>query len=259
MIKKITLPVFVLLITLFGLSISNASEAAAADTAKWYTHVYIDNGQLKVDWVVEIGHVTSNPQTWHVVKQSVTPLKCKTTGNLQVNQDHIFFDGQSGFKCEVPSFAEEVKKLSAGAINLEPTITTQSVLTELDAELGFSRGVNSNPIFLIERNLSMNIPHTKGKTNMFLHYPSGQTTSGAFFSSGRSQYNIEQQCNTSTCVFEHALGSSIIQNDSAPFDILLPTGETALYVGYAPNSRMFLSGQIYDLFVDPFARGPGSG
>ena len=259
MIKKFTLPVFVLLAVLSGFTHANNSEAAAADTAKWYTHIYVDNGQLKVDWVVEIGYVTGNPQTWNVVRQSVTPLKCKTTGNLQVSHDHILFDGQSGFKCEVPSFADEVKRLSAGTINLEPIITTQSVLAELDAKLGHSRGVNSNPIFLIERNFSMNVPHSKAKTTMFLNYPSGQTSSGTFFSSSRSQYNISQQCTTITCVFEHMLGSSLIQNDTAPFDILLPTGETALYVGYTPNSRMFLTGQMYDLFIDPFTRGPGSG
>lgn len=245
---------------LFGLTMeSSAVHASTADTAKWYTHAFVDNGQLVVEWTVEIGYTTGYPQQWIMTNSSKTKLKCFSSGNPQINSTSIYFDGASFIKCAVPSFANEVKRLSNGSINLEPVLETQNILTELDAKVGLSRGPNANPVFTLENNLELFIPLKKGKASMLLTYPNGSTYSGVFPAFGRNQFNIEENCLLTTCQFDHSMGSSHITSDPAPFTINMPTAESTLVIGYSPIYRTYFSGEIFDLFIDPFTRGPGSG
>ncbi|MFK7805796.1 MAG: hypothetical protein AB8G95_29470 [Anaerolineae bacterium] len=259
-IKKFFFVFIVLAGLLFSLSLNSSSaQASVADTAKWYTHMSVDNGQIIVEWTVETGYVSGYPQNWVVVNRSVTKLKCWPSGSVQVNFDHVIFNGQSYLKCAVPSFAKEVSNLSNGSIMLEPVLETQSILTIVDAKLDNSRGMFSNPVFAMQDNLDLFIPIKKGSASMKLLYPNGVTNSSNLTTFGRSQFTIEENCTFSSCTFDHSVGNSTVNSDPAPFIIEMPTGETTLVFGYSPAHKTYLQGIVYDVFIDPFTRGPGSG
>lgn len=259
-IKKSFIAVIILFGLLLGLTIfSTSAEATSADTAKWHVHAYVDSGKLKVEYIVEVGYVSGYPQQWNMTNRSVTELKCFQQGNPQIIGNSLYLDGNSLIKCAVPSFKDEVHNLSSGSINLEPYLTTQSILSIVDAKPELSRKQLSNPVYVMEENLELFLPKGKANTQMILKYPNGQTNSGKFTSWGRNVFSVTENCSSSTCQFDHALATSHITSDPAPFEINLPTDESTFVIGYNPNQKTYFEGLVYDIFVDPFSRGPGSG
>ena len=259
-IRKSFFIVFILLGLLLGLfSLCSSAEANTADTAKWYVHAHVDNGHLKVEYIVEVGYVSGYPQQWNMTNRSVTELKCFQQGNPQIIGNSLYLDGNSLIKCAVPSFKAEVHNLSSGLINLEPYLTTQSILSIVDAKPEISRKQYSNPVYVMEENLEFFLPKSKANTRMILDYPNGQTRSGKFTSWGRTVFSITENCSAAACQFDHAIPTAHINTDPAPFLISLPTDESTFIIGYNPIHKTYFEGLVYDIFVDPFSRGPGDG
>lgn len=261
--KRIGLPLLLLLVLFFSISMITAVQPAKAQGNTWvrwlidvdFVTSAASPGNIDMDLIVQLGHTTQSGNKV-IDDEHIEPVSCLVVGTPTFKNGRVFLDGNSYFQCNLPA-PKEIALAKWGIFIPDSAQVRLAPFVSGRARLDSNSGAE-NPIFHRDDiQFGLSYDDATVQSNINLIFDQEEATSSSFpaplNNTGRIVNGRFEIIGLNLFAPRFAAGGATLASTPATISnpIIISNLGSTVYVGYSPVTGEYFEGALGSLTIDP--------
>ncbi len=259
MIREIiSLRLLTLMLILVGIALLAPKPATATEGpwARWKMDFTFPDDQLEAVLTIKVGYTTSSGIDIYQQVEDYE-ITCVMIGNVVVQNEEATFDGNSYYRCTVPSIRSKVALMTNGGLLLPPSSAYTEQYLVGDLILDPILGGGDNPVFYrddIKFDLPMDFSTQEAWLDVAFDHAEAESSKFAISSSLQRVAVRYDETGPTQFTPDIRVDSTMLSSTPGTIngEIFLSNEASQIYLGYSPDTLEFFEGVMSWVQVDPY-------